>query len=382
MESQEIIKKCRGLYEDFNFGYVKEWKQKTGGKAVGIFPMYVPKEVIHAAGALPVELYGGGDLVDVVKGDSYYQSYICHIPRSVVDLGLTGRLDVLEGLICPFTCDVARNLSGVWKLLFEDKFSIFFDQPQNFDLEIGGQYLVDQLREIIETIRPGGVTVDKLNQSIALYNENRGLIRRLYDRRAEKPWQIPSDEVYLLMRAGNILEVSEFNRLLADYLDSVDRVPRKPEDKIRVIVSGAFCEQPSVALIRAVELSGCYIVDDDFVLGNRYLDVEVETGPEPLKALAKAYLDSRVPSSCRFEGDDPKTDRLIQLVKHRQAEGVIFAAPSFCDPALQDRPFHQKSVEAEKIPSISLQYAEDTSQFGAIREQVGTFSDSIKLWEA
>lgn len=384
MDHNELITRCRELYEDLSFNYVKEWKEKTGGKAIGIFPIYVPKEIIYAAGMLPVELYGGGDMLDVVKGDSYYQSYICHIPRSTLDLGLTGRLDELEGIICPFTCDVVRNFSGVWKLLFPEKYSRFFDQPQATNLEIAIEYFVAQCQEIIselEQITGQKATVERLNTAIELYNENRRLIRKLYDMRAEQPWQIPATEVYLLMRAGNVLEVSEYNRWLKDYMETVGQLDRKPEDKVRVVVSGAFCEQPSVSLIRAMELSGCYIVDDDFILGNRYLDVDVKVTNDPLRALAEAYFSSRVPSSCRFEGYDPKTRRLIQQVRERRAEGVILAAPSFCDPALEDRPYHEKGLDAENIRYISLQYAEDTAQFGAIREQIGTFTDSIKLWE-
>jgi benzoyl-CoA reductase subunit C len=112
------------------------------------------------------------------------------------------------------------------------------------------------------------------------------------------------------------------------------------------------------------------------------LDVDVEIGDNPLKSLSHAYLTSQVPSSCRFEGYKPKSDRLVKTVKERNAEGVIFAAPSFCDPALEDRPCYQQALEAENIRYMSLQYSEDTQQLNLIREQIGTFADSIKLSEA
>ena len=384
MDHEDIIKRCTELYEDLNFNYISEWKRRTGGRAIGILPIYFPKEVLHAAGVLPVELYGGGDMIDTVKGDSYYQSYICHIPRSLVDMGLLGKLDIISGIICPFTCDVIRNFSGVWRLLFQDKYSRFFDQPQNFDPDIGGEYMISQLQEVIEYLEHIGkeVTTRRLNDSIELYNENRNLIRKLYDMRADKPWQIPTDEVYLIMRAGNVLEVSEFNQMLSDYMNSVGRSSRKQLDNVRVAVSGAFCEQPPLSLLRVMEQAGCYIVEDDFILGNRYLDRDVELTDNPLRALSDAYLRSNVLSSCRFEGYEPKTGGFIKILKRRKVEGVIFACPSFCDPALQDQPFHKAGLNKENIRYMTLQYAEDTSQFGLIREQVGTFTDSVKLWEA
>ena len=56
-------------------------------------PIYVPRELLHAQGVLPVGLMGGRDDLEIIRGDAYYQSYICHIPRSTIELGLNGSLD-------------------------------------------------------------------------------------------------------------------------------------------------------------------------------------------------------------------------------------------------------------------------------------------------
>ena len=56
----EINQRCAALYEDLNFGYAREWKAaKPGRKVVGHMPFYVPRELIHAAGALPLGIFGG-----------------------------------------------------------------------------------------------------------------------------------------------------------------------------------------------------------------------------------------------------------------------------------------------------------------------------------
>ena len=72
----------------------------------------------------------------------------------------------------------------------------------------------------------------------------------------------------------------------------------------------------------------------------------------------------------------------MQRVEACDAEGVLFCAPSFCDPALLDQPMLVSAVEAAGIPHTSFKYAENTGQFQVIREQAGTFADSIKLWGA
>mgnify|MGYP001004430966 CR=1 FL=1 len=82
--------------------------------------------------------YGPKSGIDIIRGDSYFQSYICHIPRSTIELGCTGKLDLLDGMIFPSICDVIRNLGGMWQMLFPEKLSAYLDLPQNFDADRGG----------------------------------------------------------------------------------------------------------------------------------------------------------------------------------------------------------------------------------------------------
>ena len=114
MSVNEIITRCEHLFEDLSFSSAVAWKEeKPGRKVVGYMPVYVPREIIHAAGMLPVGILGGGDSLEVIHGDAYYQSYICRIPRSTVELGVTKRLDFVDGMLFPSICDVIRNLSGI-----------------------------------------------------------------------------------------------------------------------------------------------------------------------------------------------------------------------------------------------------------------------------
>ena len=150
--ASEIIERCQALFDDLDFNAVKQWKAAAPGrKAIGYMPVYVPRELIHAAGMLPVGILGGGDALEVIQGDAYYQSYICRIPRSTIELGLTGRLDCLDGMLFPSICDVIRNLSGMWQILFKDKYVRYFDVPQNYQDAIGGSYYVHEL----ELLRDG-----------------------------------------------------------------------------------------------------------------------------------------------------------------------------------------------------------------------------------
>jgi len=383
----KILERCQTLFDDLHFTAVKEWKAAVPGrKAIGYMPVYVPRELIHAAGMLSVGILGGGDSLEVIQGDAYYQSYICRIPRSTIEMGLTGRLVSLDGMLFPSTCDVIRNLSGMWQILFKDKYVRYFDVPQNYDDAIGGKFYqqeMEVLRQDFAKLVGRPITDAALNASIAVYNDNRAAIRELYAYRAAKPWQAPTSELYLVQRAGMILPPEEHTQMIRDYLAATDAVVRPKRDNARVVINGTFCEQPPLTLIKSIEMAGCYIVDDDFMLVSRWLLDDVPANGNPLEELSKAFLHRSATTATKY--DQRRQDKgqyLLKQVKTMGAEGVVFAAPSFCDPALLERPMLQDVLTQHKIPHTAFKYAENTGQMAPIREQAGTFADSIKLWSA
>ncbi len=384
---EAIVDRCQTLFEDLHFNAVKQWKAAAPGrKAIGYMPVYVPRELIHAAGMLSVGILGGGDQLEVIQGDAYYQSYICRIPRSTIELGLTGRLDCLDGMLFPSICDVIRNLSGMWQVMFKDKYVRYIDVPQNYEDSIGGRFYSEEmevLRHDLGELRGKPITDDELNASIAVFNENRKAVRDLYAYRAAKPWQAPTSEVYLILRAGMVLPVEEHTQLIRDYLAATDAVPRPRRDNARIVINGSFCEQPPLNLIKSIEMSGCYIVDDDFMLVTRWLLDDVPTDGKPLEELSKAFLHRSASTAAKYDAKrEDKGQYLLRQVKNGAAEGVVFAAPSFCDPALLERPMLQDVLAKHKVPYTAFKYAENTGQMAPIREQSGTFADSIKLWSA
>lgn len=381
----QIVDQCQAWFEDLDYTVVRKWKDaRKGRKVVGYMPVYVPREIIHAAGMLPMGVLGGGDSMEVIHGDAYYQSYICRIPRSTVELAITKKIDFVDGMLFPSICDVIRNLSGIWQLMFPHVYTRYFDVPQNYRDDIGGNYYTQELRELQEGLEHLGgrkITDDDLRASIAVYNENRKWVNALYDYRAKSPWKALSYEVYLVLRAGMVLPPEDHTQLMKDYLAAVEAEDRPMRDNTRIIINGVFCEQPPLNLVKSIELSGCYIVDDDFMQVTRWLLKDVPTSGDPMKNLSDAFIHYSACTAAKYEPDvETKGMYLVEAVKKRGAEGVIFSAPSFCDPALLDRPMLAKRLAAHNIPYISFKYAENSGQMQPIREQAGTFADSIKLW--
>jgi benzoyl-CoA reductase subunit C len=178
-----------------------------------------------------------------------------------------------------------------------------------------------------------------------------------------------------------VLPPEEHTQLIERYLELAPREEdRQEQDLSRVVLVGTFCEQPPLGLLLTLERAGCWVVDDDLMLGLRWLRGDVSEEGDPLDRLAEAFLEQSVQTASVFQPEGRRGGWLVESVREHQAEGVIFCAPSFCDPALLEQPMLVAALDQKGIPHTQFKYSENTGQFAVIREQAGTFSDSIRLW--
>ena len=374
------LQRARELVEDLDFKHVAAWKQAhPQGMTVGCFPIYVPRPFFEALGCLPVSIFGGGDQLDVVRGDSFFQSYICHLPRSSMELALRGSLDAIDGFVFPSTCDVIRNLSGMWKMMFPRKPVAYLDLPQNFEPALGGKFYRHELLRIADVLGRK-LQTQALSEAIVRENARQALLDELAQMRRDEPWRVKASEAYVITRAGTVLSADDHSALLRECLAVLRERPVKAYDNARVIVAGSFCEQPPFGLVRTLEQAGCDIVDDDFQLGLRAVKGQIRTDGDPLDALVNAFLVQGTPTACRYVGNAPKGEALLAQIRTTRADGVVFLAASFCDPALLDQPMLEAALDGAGIPHTSVKFAENTAQFQPVREQAGAFGDSLKLW--
>jgi len=370
----EMLYECRELFEDVTYPTVRRWRE-AGGKVLGHFQVYFPEEIAHAAGMLPFKVRGAQ--IEAVHADSRFGSYLCSILKTSLELALSRRVEFDMFVTHPI-CDAARNLGAVWGRNFPYPCQILY-LPQNANSPAAMTYLRNEyarLQRDIEKITGRRVSKDDLRRSITVYNRNRALLRDLYAMKRDTPWLVSADEAYVLTAIGGLLPREEHNELLEAVLPKMAAQPNKKQDKIRLVFEGGFCEQPPLDLIRAIARS-CYVVDDDLLIGLRWILEDVPLDGDPLFELASAYLEKSSSSPVQHDLRKPKEKMLIERIRNSGASAAILTAAKMCEPGLEEQVAYLHALDKEGIPYFISEFEEKMTAFEHMEMQLETFVENI-----
>jgi len=370
----ETLALCRDLVEDPEYPTVRRWRE-AGGKVIGHFQVYFPEEIAHAAGLLPLKISGAQ--VDGMQADSHFGSYLCSIIKTSLEIALTRKVE-LDMFITHPICDAARNLAAVWGRNVPYKCQILY-LPQNANSRHAVAYLRDEYERLkgdIEEVAGRKVADDDLRRSVSLYNENRSLLRDLYAIKRETPWLVSADEAYVLMALGGFLLKEEHNEILRSTLEMIRTRPARKQDKIRVVFEGGFCEQPPLDLLQTIAQS-CYVVDDDLMIGLRWILEDVPLEGDPLHNLAEAYLEKSSYSPVQHDLRKPKERMLIERIQRSGADAAIITAAKMCEPGLEEQVAYTRALDRAGIPYFVSEFEENMTSFDHLGIQLETFIENL-----
>jgi len=374
MSIDDAIIMCRDLVEDPEFPTVKKWRE-AGGKVVGHFQVYFPEEIVHAAGLLPFKVRGAP--IEPRQGESHFGSYLCSILKTSLEIALGGQV-VLDMFVSHPICDSARNLAAVWGRNFDYPCEILY-LPQNPNSKHAAEYLRGEYARLareVEKIAGREITADQLRASVQVFNLNRALLRELYEIKRDTPWLLAVDEAYVLLAVGGMIPREEHNALLAWALPKIRERSATPQDRMRLVFSGGFCEQPPLDLLHTIAQFS-YVVDDDLLVGMRYITEDVAVGEDPLANLASAYLDQSGYSPVQHDMNKPKEHMLLQQIKAANAGAAIISAAKMCEPGLDEQVAYTKALDDEGIRYFVTEFEERMANFDSLEIQLETFIENL-----
>jgi bzd-type benzoyl-CoA reductase N subunit len=334
---------------------------------MGYFCTYVPEEIIHAAGFVPVRIRSSSETLS--RADAHLQSYTCALCRSALDQALRGDVSFLQGVVFPHTCDTLQALADIWRMNFPDLYVVTIVQPVHLSSPSTRPYLIAELqrfRRSLEDLIGQEISDPAISASIESYNEKRRLLAQLYGLRD----RLTAPELFAATSAGFIMPLEQYNPLLSELVELLaeegasippslpgrgwGRVnPHQPRFKgPGLILVGAILDDPTI--LSMIEELGARIVGDDLCTGSRYFAQPVVGNGDPIAALADRYLH-RLPCPAKYHPNYEPGEHLLRLVNETKADGVVFVLQKFCDPHAFDYAMVKEKLDAAAVPHLCLE---------------------------
>jgi len=343
-------------------------------KAIGFFCLYVPDELLHAAGFLPLRLMGTPIKMSHVQ--AHLPSNCCHLVKSSLESLLQGDLDFLQGVIFTQTCDSMQGLSDIWA--HQRRLPIHFNLmvPTNLDSEHSRHYLkteVERFKEFLES-HSGKITPERLKASIQLFNRIREKLGEIYSRRRRGLTSWSSGFFAQIIRAGYLVDRARYLELLGELLNALPEQAEEGKDLVPVYLSGNMAHSESYFSL--IEEAGAMVVRDDLCSGARTLRLMVPEDVDPIEALTQRYFTSFF-CPTKHKGYWAHQEALLQEVQESGARGVIFLLYKYCEAHYFDYPDLKAALESKGIPCLLLDVEDPSQSLGQLKIRLQAFVEML-----
>ncbi len=350
----------------------RDWKAK-GKHVIGWSCSYTPEEVIHAAGALPVFVFG--DIETPRLADIHLPTNSCSFARGCLNSALKGDYSYLDGFVASSSCDNRNKIFDFWRCKTDLQYLHFVNTPSRRTQKAHEFFHEENLRfkQSLEKFLQVTISKEALRKAIKAYNENRAHLKEVYELRREDPPLITGVEALEIVLSSMLLPKEKHNEMLTHFLTEVPNRRVRPKKGVRLLASGSIVD--NVELLEIVESVGGSVVADDWCIGSRYFWNPVVSNGDPLQAIAKRYLD-KIPSSFMFD-EKRRFEHTIRMAKKFNVQGAVIFNQKFCDTHLFDAPQLLEDLKAIGLPALTIEWEQSLSGVAQIKTRIEAFIEMI-----
>ena len=372
--AKEIINEFKAIADNPRKA-MDDYKKETGKGAVGIMPVYCPEEIVHAAGYLPIGMWGA-QKKQISKARTYLPPFACSIMQSVMELQLEGVYDDLEAVIFSVPCDTLKCMSQKWNRPVP---AIVFTHPQNRKIakdaaNVFAREEFNIVKEKLEDILDVHISNKAIKNSIAVYNENRAACREFSDVAAEYAAVVTPSDRHAVIKARWFMEKSRHTALVKELIAALKAEPAPEFKGKKIIVTGIQVEPYDVLDI--FQENGFAIVADDLAQETRNFRQDVPDDDDALMALARAWNEFDG-CSLATDANKPKGQMIIDAVKKYGADAVVVCMMKFCDPEEFDYPILLQEFEAAGVKNLYIEVDQESTAFEQVKIRIQTFAEIL-----
>jgi benzoyl-CoA reductase subunit C len=357
--AEAIIKRFREITEKPQ-DYAKSLKEK-GRLLAGYMCTHVPEEILYAAGIVPVRIVSPH--VSQAMTRSYIHETYCSFSHDCAYQGLQHNYDFLDLIVTSSSCIHMSEAFNVWARFagFQEK-SFLIPYPHILETKPAGKFLAEsfgEFKQFVEKLSKKKITDDDLEGAIKIYNENRKLLKRLWEFLTRDQPPVTGSEVATATLASQLMDKQECNHMLESLIQSFEGESWEKPPGVRLMVTGGACDDLEIFdLIEHLDYRANLIFIDSCTAA-RYFWFEVpEDRPEKLQALIEGYL-GRIPCPAKDNvpgtGEKKRFRFVQQFIEDFKPDGVVFLYQRFCSPQPMDIVALKPIVEKLGIPSTELE---------------------------
>lgn len=366
---KQVVKHANDPYP-----YIRKWKKDTGKKVVGSTIPDVPEELIYAFGFLPVSLIGTDK--PLKKAPSRLPDNACSLARSNLELVLSYEGDLFDGFVLPQVCDTTQHLSDIWRISFPDKYVESFLAPRQADRPSARYWVKEEIERLVSSLTgwSGKSLKDEdLRESIRIHNENKELLKEIYEIKRKNPGTLSNKELFALIKLSMQVDKTEFNKSLKKIKEGLKI--KKVDGYTDVILVGITCDPPEVyELFDEIKLN---IVGDTLVTGTRYLQGAVPDNGNLIDALTERHF-KRGFFSPIHDNVYKNFEEVKALYKQTSAKAIIYVHIEFCESQEYDLPDLKRMIKKEGMPIHELDTEYQTISLAHVRTRLQAFFESLR----
>jgi benzoyl-CoA reductase/2-hydroxyglutaryl-CoA dehydratase subunit BcrC/BadD/HgdB len=290
-----------------------------GRPIVGIMCEFTPREIILAAGAVPVCLCGGS-AATIPAAEQHLPANLCPLIKSTFGYHVTGKnpfLNWADLVVAETTCDGKKKmfeLMGATKPMYVVELPQKAEDPDAFEHWV---LEVRKLREHLATRFAVEITDAKLVQAIQLMNRERGLRRQLADLMVVETPPLTGRQLldFKSIISGVEADLHQYECALQRYANAMaspcntQHATRNtpPPSPVRVLLTGVPLVHGAERVLELIEGAGAVVICMENCTGLKPIleDVDLDSEPDPIRAIAKKYYhlpcSVMTPNMGRFE---------------------------------------------------------------------------------